>query len=314
MAIDKKTTLLTTEAVPQEEAMHRYRHEAMACDWGLYIACAERSYGRDVAQAVFEDVDRIECELSAHHSTSDVSRINTLKCGESTIVGMDTLRCLQAALEAGRRSAGAFDVFYKRRERGSDSRGTERRESIGRDNPIHFDLERRTVTANVDRLFLDLGGIGKGYAIDAAIPIILDWSIDSALLHSGESTLYALGMAPCGKPWRIKIRHPLDFDKYLGELHINHQAVSGSGRLRQGEHIVDPSTGKPADRAWGVWVIAESATLADALSTAFMLMTPDEIRSCVDTSDDFTAIVFEETDSGVELCMYGREMTIFLTS
>ncbi|MCK4763653.1 MAG: FAD:protein FMN transferase [Candidatus Aminicenantes bacterium] len=152
-------------------------------------------------------------------------------------------------------------------------------------------------------LNLDFGGIGKGYALDKSLEILSDWDIHRALLHGGASTAIAIGDAPgdtpgdspAGKTGNAaaaaaqgvtgKIPASLPREKgwpvgLAGEtFYLFNRALSGSGKEVKGEHILDPKTGEPACGHRSAWVVHSSAAVADALSTAFVVMQPAEVEA-----------------------------------
>jgi thiamine biosynthesis lipoprotein len=117
---------------------------------------------------------------------------------------------------------------------------------------------------------LDLGGIGKGYALDRMAEVLDEWEIATALLHGGHSSVLALDAPPGLAGWPIE----------MGErtLAARRRALSASGIRAQGEHIIDPRTGRPPNRRVAAWVSLEldgsrsPGAVAEALSTAFMIL------------------------------------------
>ena len=150
---------------------------------------------------------------------------------------------------------------------------------------LRLDPDALTVAFDREGIRINLGSIGKGYAIDRAIELIRDHSlVDSALVHGGQSSLFALGSPPgqfAGR-WEVALRNPFEPEKPLGVLRLRNRGLGTSGSAFQqfvvdGKvygHIIDPRSGEPADGPASVTVLAPSAAMADALSTAFYLLGP----------------------------------------
>ncbi|MFO0838029.1 MAG: FAD:protein FMN transferase [Phycisphaerae bacterium] len=145
---------------------------------------------------------------------------------------------------------------------------------------LAIDLSHRRVRVPAG-MMLDLGAIGKGFAVDRAIALLREWSITAALLHSGQSTAYALGAPPGQAHWPVAIRDPLNHAAILARLGLREIALSGSGTLLHGPHIIDPRTRRPASGPLGAWVASPSAAFSDAASTAMMVLSDAEaLRFC----------------------------------
>jgi thiamine biosynthesis lipoprotein len=153
-------------------------------------------------------------------------------------------------------------------------------------NPKDF-----TVRFEREGVMLDLGAVGKGYAIEQAVQILRDDGIEHALIHGGTSTVYALGHQEDGRPWKIAIEAPSEHENHsptlLAAIPLREQALSVSavwGRSftannRNYGHVLDPRTGSPCERARMAVVITESATEADALSTALLVQGTEGLES-----------------------------------
>jgi thiamine biosynthesis lipoprotein len=130
-----------------------------------------------------------------------------------------------------------------------------------------------TVDAGVD---LDLGGIGKGFALDTVREVLAHWEIDRGLLHGGTSTALAWGFpgrhAGELEGWPLGVAGAQPSTGAPGRVILRDRALSGSGTEVKGEHVIDPRDGRPARGHDAAWVSHPSAAAADALSTAFMVM------------------------------------------
>lgn len=252
----------------------RFSHDAMACTWEIHILAQPRDYAEQAARAAFDEIERLELELSRFVEHSDVSRINALRAGERVCVGIDTFNCLQMAARLHADTKGAFDVSIGALLEGAANETA----PLGMSH-LALDAKTRNVSVDVDGLIVDLGGIGKGYAVDRAVELLREWSIEAALIHSGQSTIYALGSPPGEKGWTVAIRDPRDHARKLARISLCDRALSGSGTVLHGRHIIDPRTARPAACPLGSWACAPSAALSDALSTTFSVFTADEAEA-----------------------------------
>ncbi len=243
-----------------------FHHEAMSTTFAVVIADHPRDYARQAAAAAYRELDRLESELSRYVESSDIARANRLACGETITIGEDTLQCLLIAADVSIATGRAFDAAY----------ASQRAPDQPADAPLFtLDPDAHTLTSRAARLHLDLGAVGKGYALDRMAAQLSEWAVTTACLQSGGSTALALA-PPSGHPgWPIG----------LGEgathrlLSLSHVALSGSGIAVQGAHLIDPRTGAPAPRTTRAWALAPTAALSDALSTAFFIFQESELAA-----------------------------------
>ncbi len=151
-------------------------------------------------------------------------------------------------------------------------------------------------------LDLDLGAIGKGYALEKAGRIFSDWEIENFLVSAGGSTVLARG----AKLWPVAVGGGFDFFR-PGKISLNDRALSGSGHEVKGEHIFDPRRRAGRSRHLAVWVLHPSAALADGLSTAFMVMSLDEIRHFAQKHPEVSALVLTRSKKSY----FFNEMNIY---
>lgn len=237
-------------------------HEAMATTFRLCLAGEPGGYLRQAGQAACDELDRMESRLSRHVEHSDVARLNRLAAGQSLLVHPDTLECLRIAEALRRETGGAFDVSYA-----SDRAAPQPR--------FRIEPDEHAVRILASGVRLDLGGIGKGFALDRMAQVLAEWEVEDFLLCASTSTVLARGSRPGQQGW------PITFGAVPSQrLWLRDMAFSGSGKSERGEHIVDPATGRPARAAVQAWAIAPSAAEADGLSTAFMVMPAAEAGAC----------------------------------
>ncbi len=251
--------------------LYTVEHEAMATTFRLSLVGTDDAYLRQAARAACEELDRLESRLSRHIEHADVARLNRLAPGEALVVHPDTLQCLRMAETIRKDTAGAFDVSY-----GSDRVVPHPR--------LRIDPETHAVRILAAGVRLDLGGIGKGYALDRMAQLLTEWDITAALLCASGSTILAREARPGEKGW------PIAFGPDPPQqARLRNMAFSGSGKGVRGAHIIDPNSGQPAEGALQAWAAAPTAAQADALSTAFMVMPQAAIAAYCHRRPDVSA-------------------------
>lgn len=284
-------------------SLHWFTHRAMACTWGLALVHPQRDYAEQVTRTVFDEIDRLERELSRFVPEGDVARINALPAGGRMRVGPDAFECLKIARRMHAATFGAFDVTIGALLPTSSGHATGR-PPWGM-HRLEIDDAAKTVGVSAAGVVVDLGGIGKGYAIDRGIELLRDWNIASALLHSGQSTAYALGHPPGADVWRLDVRDPIQHDQAFTTIRLRDAAIGGSGVLIHGRHILDPRTGLPVSGVHGAWSVAPTAAEADALSTAFMVLGPKDVEACCRALPGVSALLMREAPCAPAVYAFG---------
>ena len=147
---------------------------------------------------------------------------------------------------------------------------------------------------------VDLGGIGKGYAVDKMAELLREWSIDTALVSGGYSSVRALDGPAETNGWPLTLSNPENRKEILVRSNLQNRALGSSG-IKKGRHIIDPRTMQPVRDKLAAWSSATDAATADALSTAFMIMSPDEIeRYCSHHPEIGAMIMMQEPDRGTQ--------------
>ncbi|MHC4173720.1 MAG: FAD:protein FMN transferase [Planctomycetota bacterium] len=284
--------------------MKRFSHEAMATTFEVIVVHEDVRYARQAAAAAFAEVDRLEADLSRYIENSDISRINNLPANQPLLIGLAAFECLQLSCRMYSETGGAFDITIGslldcwRNEDGTPRTPSQQELNLARQRTgtalLKLDEAEHTVELLASPMQVDLGGIGKGFAVDLMAELLRDWSIDTALISGGYSSVLALD-APAGtKGWPLTLSDPANRRKILARPYLKRHALSGSG-LQKGGHIIDPRTARPVKGKRAAWACAPDAATADALSTAFMVMTPDEIKKyCLRHPDVLAMIILED--------------------
>jgi thiamine biosynthesis lipoprotein len=236
-------------------------HEAMATEFAITFAHVDARYARQAAAEAFHELDRLESRLSVFREDSDLARLARQPQGAAVRVDPDTYACLAVALAMEHETGGALNIAHRMRPRCQAA------------DAIRLLPHALAVEPRVPHVALDLGGIGKGFALDRLAALLDQWDLSSVLLRASRSTLLA-GDAPPGEAgW------PLRFGPGSGgaQICLQRAALSGSGSDVKGGHIVDPRTGQPATHRRLAYALALTGAEADALSTAFFVLTDAEI-------------------------------------
>jgi thiamine biosynthesis lipoprotein len=285
----------------------------MATLFEVVTAGEDESFAAGGARAAFEEIDRLEQELSRFLPNSDVSRINNLQADRPVCVSADTFECLRLCMQYHEESSGAFDVTtgalkdcWIGKDRSprvpAPEEVLEARLRCGMSR-LELDVSTMSVRVRSPGILLDLGAIGKGFAVDRAAALLREWGVGSALVHGGGSSTYAFGECGGRPGWPVTLSNPAGASGVLERINLNDQGLGGSG-VTHGRHIIDPRRGEPAESRRAAWVLSPGAARSDALSTACMILTQEEISGLVARSEDLRAITIDETSG--EILRFGR--------
>jgi thiamine biosynthesis lipoprotein len=161
---------------------------------------------------------------------------------------------------------------------------------------------------------VNFNGIGKGYALDRMAELLALHSVDEYLLHGGKSSVLARGNQPGHgtRGWTVGLRHPLRPAERLADFCLRDQSLSTSGSgtqffIRRGQrygHILDPRTGWPAEGLYSATVIAPTAAEADALSTAFYVMGPEEVEKYCAAHPEISVLLVASAEREAEVRLF----------
>ena len=262
---------------------------AMATRFELVLEGDDPGRLRAAGEEALREIEEVEARLSRFLPTSDVAGINARAGGAPVRVDGRVHALLRQCADLTALTRGAFDVtvgplmeaygFTNRGGGAPPERGRleAARERVGMDK-VELDADRLTVRLSRAGMRLDLGAVGKGYALDRAIGVLREHGVRSALLHGGTSSVHVIGTPAGRQSWPVAWRLPGHGTRTL-RLRPGREALSVSaphgrafldgGRL-QG-HVLDPRTGEPAASALSACVTGPSSTICDALSTAVLV-------------------------------------------
>ena len=256
----------------------------------VHLVAESEEWARELFEVVFEEIESVEDDLSTYRSWSEISRLNRLAATTATTTDPQVFDLLAYCLDLSRRTQGAFDVtvgpltkawgFLRSSGRyPTDQQLRRAREATGWRH-LALDRDSRTVRFLRPGMALDLGAVGKGFALDAVANRLQSLGVASALVGLGRSSYYGLGGPPGEPGWRVEVRSPFDPKTLLSTARLRDQALSTSGDSqsffelegRRYAHILDPRTGHPVQGMAQTTVIAATAAESDALSTALFVL------------------------------------------
>jgi FAD:protein FMN transferase len=266
---------------------------AMACRFEVTLPLEDQK-GVSVARQALDEVDRLEDQLTIFRESSEVSLINREAPAGPVCVEQSLFSLLLLCRDLCRETGGAFDItsgplsrcwgFLKRQGQIPEPGEIEEAKALVGEDKLLFDCDTRAIRFARPGVEINLGSVGKGYALDR-IAAIMRRRVHAALLSAGSSSILAIGGVDGG--WTVGVRRPADKQRRLAVARLRDAALSTSGSEEQffecgGKrygHIIDPRTGWPAGHVASVTVIAPfptvGAAVTDALATAFYVGGPE---------------------------------------
>ena len=296
---------------------------AMATRFELVLHGENATHLRGAGEAALKEVEHLEARLSLYQPSSEIARVNALAAREPVRVSPSVFGLLQHARQLQAGSGGAFDITVAPLVRcwgfmhgtGRLPEPAEIEEARRRCGMAHVMLDEKNYSVRFDQegVMIDLGAIGKGYAIDCAAETLREAGVTSALLHGGTSTVYGLGAPPDAEGWKIAItpapsQPSRQITVVLRDNALSVSAVWGKSFEAGGKtfgHVIDPRTGWPVNNAVQAAVALPSATETDALSTALLVLGLDGRDTLSRLRPDMRALVMGPAEQGFRVASRG---------
>ncbi len=301
----------TDRVVETDHYLVKVGRRAMACQFEVLFNAGQYSHATQAAMEALDEVDRLEELLSSYRESSEISRINVWAADTPVHVCREVFELLEHSIALSIQTNGAFDItagplttawgFDRQAGNVPDSqRLTEALAVVGSDQ-LCLDEQSQTVSFMTPGMRINLGAIGKGYALDRAAQVLTSNCVNDFLWHGGLSSVLARGQqgSTPDQGWKIGLPHPVRPGERLGVITLRDAALATSGSQVQffrhhGQrygHILDPRTGLPAEGILTSTVVAPTATDADALSTAFYVLGPQAALDWCRDHEQFGAIL-----------------------
>lgn len=284
---------------------------AMACEFEVILNAGDHEEATDRAIEALDLVDELEAQLTVYRHRSEVSQLNAMAAQRPVRVEPRLFELLEEAVTLSRETDGAFDItsgplikvwgFLRREGRMPSAEEIERALQLVGGRHLHLDVAQETVSFDRPGVEINLGGIGKGYALDRCAFQLVDEGVKDFMIHGGNSSILARGerSGSTHGGWMVGIRHPLRPELRLAEIVLRDKSIGTSGTgtqyfYHQGKrygHIIDPRNGQPSDSVLSTTVVARRATMADALSTAFHVMGIEEVSQFCERHPDVGALI-----------------------
>ncbi len=307
---------------------------AMATRFELVLHGEDETALRAAGEEALDEITRLEDELSYFRPVSQIYRLNQEAAKHPVRVTPWLFRLLQQAQRLAQQTGGTFDItvaplmrcwgFYQREGRVPEPEALAAARACVGMNLVELNAADSTVRFAREGVQLDLGSIGKGYAVERAGEFLREAGVASALLHGGTSTVLAIGTPPDKSGWRIALEHPANVQASqehtgvlllpLASVELRDESLSVSavwGKSftagdRSYGHVIDPRTGQPTLGALLSAIVLPSATESDALSTMLLTLGTDGFEQVLRLRPGMRALVASSGETGKPLHIESR--------
>ena len=285
----------------------------------------EKTAGKAIEGAL-DEMERMDRIMSNYKNDSELSKVNKKAAKSPVPCNTELLDVIEQSQYYSELSGGAFDItvspivalwgFF--REKGHVPPDKEIEKLLPAVSYKNIVVKKNAETKKSGTVFfkdiktqIDLGAIGKGYAVDKALEIIKKCGIDNGCINLGGN-IYVLG-TPSGKnAWKIGVQHPRNKDEILGYLEIKNEATATSGDYerffafngKRYSHIINPQTGRPVSGTIATTIVASTGTEVDALSTSVFVLGHEKGMELIKKIPNADALIaYEDKDGKIVIDM-----------
>jgi len=279
----------------------------------------EKTAGKAIEEAL-DEMERMDRIMSNYNNDSELSQLNKKAAKSPAPCHEELLDVIEQSQYYSELSSGAFDVtispivalwgFFN--EKGHIPPNKEIEKLLPAVSYKNIVINKSDDPKKPSTVFLkntqtqiDLGAIGKGYAVDKALETIKKSGIGNACINLGGN-IYVLGTPTNKNAWKIGIQHPRDKDEILGYLELKDEATATSGDYerffeingKRYSHIIDPRTGRPVNGTIAATIVAPTGTKVDALSTSVFVLGHEKGLKFIKNIPDANAMIAYEGKEG----------------
>jgi len=292
---------------------------------------------RAAGEEALQEIENLEAQLSLFRATSEIAQVNAQASRTPVVVSPAVFSLLSHAKALWKESEGTFDPtiapllncwgFLGNKGSWPREDAIAEARAITGMHLVELDPGPRTVRFTRPGVMLDLGAIGKGYAIQVAADLLRDLGVNCGLIHGGTSTVYGFGRPPDSQHWSVAIDapppEPNDLPSpvspsanILATVPLQDQALSvsavwGKCFKRNGKvygHVLDPRSGRPVENALMAAVVTASATETDALSTAMLVGGASQYEPASRLRPGMRSLLLTWGEKGIEIRSHGIEV------
>jgi len=310
-------------AAPELAQMFHKSKYTMGTVFDVVVYDTSSTHAEQAMDAALEEIVRLDWVMSDYKPDSELSKLNRAAHNQPQTVSPDLYRVISESLPYSKLSGGKFDVTiaaladrWKAALRGepapSPAEQQALRECVGYEK-VQM-IPPNQIEFHSPCLRIDLGSIGKGYAVDRAAEILRARGIKNALIDAGGSTFYGMGAPPGSTGWLVHLRDPsqkIDPQVLLCDNSASTSEQTPKSLLGNDSagHIIDPADGTPLKTRYALSVVTKTGTASDALSTTLLLVGPEKGKTLVESTRD-TAAIWVSAEGHTEIASNGPQISM----
>ncbi len=285
----------------------------------------EKTAGMAIEESL-DEMERMDRIMSNYKKDSELSRLNK-KAGKAPVpCNGELLDVIEQSQYYSELSGGAFDItvspvvalwgFFREKGHVPPDKEIEKvLPAVSYKNIVvnksNDTKKPATISFKNTQTQIDLGAIGKGYAVDKALEIIRKYGISNGCINLGGN-IYVLGTPPGKNAWKIGVQHPRNSGEILGYLELKNEATATSGDYerffefngKRYSHIINPQTGRPVSGTIATTIVAPMGTEVDALSTSVFVLGHEKGMELIKKIPNAEAMIaYEEKDGKIAIDM-----------